>query len=150
MSENILVAIGIKGNINNLGLEKFNIKTENGHIVTNHKMETNIRNIYAIGDVTSPPWLAHKASHEGVIAAEVIAGIELSHELKNDVIPGCTYSNPQIASIGLTEKQAKEKNLKLTQVNLYGKVKIYIHYIKKLILHGNGINKYLMKQKKII
>ena len=61
-------------------------------------METNIKNIYAIGDVTAPPWLAHKASHEGIIAAEIIAGHELSHELKNDVIPGCTYSNPQIAS----------------------------------------------------
>ena len=103
----------MKGNITNLGIEKFSIKTENGHIVTNNKMETNIKNIYAIGDVTSPPWLAHKASHEGVIVAEIIAGHQENHELKKEVIPGCTYSNPQIASIGLTEKQAKQKDIKL-------------------------------------
>ena len=84
-----------------------------GHIVTNDKMETNIKNIYAIGDVTSPPWLAHKASHEGVIVAEIIAGHQKTHKLKKEVIPGCTYSNPQIASIGLTEKQAKQKDIKL-------------------------------------
>ena len=113
VSENVLVAIGVKGNISNLGIEKFSIKTENGHIVTNNKMETNIKNIYAIGDVTSPPWLAHKASHEGVIVAEIIAGHQENHELKKEVIPGCTYSNPQIASIGLTEKQAKQKDIKL-------------------------------------
>ena len=112
-SEKLLVAIGIIGNTENMGLEKAKIKMVNGHIVTNEKMCTNIPNIYAIGDVTNPPWLAHKASHEGIIAAEIIAGIKEVHKLDKTSIPACTYSYPQIASIGLNEKQAIEKGLKV-------------------------------------
>ena len=112
-SDKLLVAIGIIGNTKNMGLEKAEIKMANGHIVTNEKMCTNIPNIYAIGDVTNPPWLAHKASHEGIIAAEIIAGIKEVHKLDKTSIPACTYSYPQIASIGLNEKQASEKGLKV-------------------------------------
>ena len=112
-SDKLLVAIGIIGNTENMGLEKAKIKMVNGHIVTNEKMCTNIPNIYAIGDVTNPPWLAHKASHEGIIAAEIIAGIKEVHKLDKTSIPACTYSYPQIASIGLNEKQAIEKGLKV-------------------------------------
>ena len=112
-SDKLLVAIGIIGNTENMGLEKAEIKMVNGHIVTNEQMCTNIPNIYAIGDVTEPPWLAHKASHEGIIAAEIIAGIKEVHKLDKTSIPACTYSYPQIASIGLNEKQANEKGLKV-------------------------------------
>ena len=112
-SDKLLVAIGIIGNTENMGLEKAEIEMVNGHIVTNEKMCTNIPNIYAIGDVTNPPWLAHKASHEGIIAAEIIAGIKEVHKLDRTSIPACTYSYPQIASIGLNEKQASEKGLKV-------------------------------------
>ena len=112
-SEKLLLAIGITGNIENLGLEKFNIKIENGHIITDDKMRTNVKNIYAIGDVTQPPWLAHKASHEAIIASEVIAGLKNVHILDKSSIPSCTYSYPQIASIGLNEKQAKDNGLKI-------------------------------------
>jgi dihydrolipoamide dehydrogenase len=112
-SDKLLIAIGIIGNTKNMGLEKAEIKMTNGHIVTNDKMCTNISNIYAIGDVTDPPWLAHKASHEGIIAAETIAGIKGVHKLVKTSIPACTYSYPQIASIGLNEKQAREKGLKV-------------------------------------
>ena len=112
-SEKLLLAIGITGNIQNLGLEKSNIKIENGHIITDDKMRTNVKNIYAIGDVTQPPWLAHKASHEAIIASEVIAGLKNVHILDKSSIPSCTYSYPQIASIGLNEKQAKDNGLKI-------------------------------------
>ena len=112
-SDKLLIAIGIIGNTENMGLEKAEIEMVNGHIVTNEKMCTNIPNIYAIGDVTNPPWLAHKASHEGIIAAEIIAGIKEVHKLDKTSIPACTYSYPQIASIGLNEKQASEKGLKV-------------------------------------
>jgi len=112
-SDKLLVAIGVIGNTENMGLEKAEIEMVNGHIVTNEKMCTNIPNIYAIGDVTNPPWLAHKASHEGIIAAEIIAGIKEVHKLDKTSIPACTYSYPQIASIGLNEKQASEKGLKV-------------------------------------
>ena len=108
-----MVAIGVIGNTENMGLEKAEIEMVNGHIVTDEKMCTNIPNIYAIGDVTNPPWLAHKASHEGIIAAEIIAGIKEVHKLDKTSIPACTYSYPQIASIGLNEKQASEKGLKV-------------------------------------
>ena len=112
-SDKLLIAIGIIGNTENMGLEKAEIEMVNGHIVTNEKMCTNIPNIYAIGDVTNPPWLAHKASHEGIIAAEIIAGIKEVHKLDKTSIPACTYSYPQIASIGLNEKQAIKKGLKV-------------------------------------
>ncbi|MCC8415904.1 MAG: dihydrolipoyl dehydrogenase [Rickettsia endosymbiont of Gnoriste bilineata] len=106
-AETLLMAVGIVANTENLNLEKTNIKIEKGHIVTNQFMQTDEQGIYAIGDVTSPPWLAHKASHEGIIAVETIAGLK-THPIEKHNIPGCTYSSPQIASVGLTEEQAKK------------------------------------------
>ena len=102
-----IVAIGIVPNTENIGLETLGVKTERGHIVTDAACKTNVPGLYAIGDVTAPPWLAHKASHEGVIAAEVIAG-KHPHAMDVRNIPGCTYCHPQIASVGLTEAKAKE------------------------------------------
>ncbi|WP_341751781.1 MULTISPECIES: dihydrolipoyl dehydrogenase [unclassified Candidatus Tisiphia] len=106
-AEILLIAVGIVGNIEDLNLEKTNIKIDRGHIITNQFMQTSEEGIYAIGDVTSAPWLAHKASHEGIIAVETIAGLK-AHPIEKRNIPGCTYSSPQIASVGLTEEQAKK------------------------------------------
>jgi dihydrolipoamide dehydrogenase len=103
----VIVAIGILPNTENLGLEALGVKTERGHIVTDGTCKTNVDGLYAIGDVTAPPWLAHKASHEGVIAVEAIAGRH-PHAMDPRNIPGCTYCHPQIASVGLTEARAKE------------------------------------------
>ncbi|QGP78295.1 dihydrolipoyl dehydrogenase [Sphingobium sp. CAP-1] len=103
----VIVAIGIVPNTENIGLEELGIKTERGHIVTDPMCRTSVDGIWAIGDVTAPPWLAHKASHEGVIAAEAIAG-KHPHAMDVRNIPGCTYCHPQIASVGLTEAKAKE------------------------------------------
>ncbi|BBC99686.1 dihydrolipoyl dehydrogenase [Sphingobium sp. YG1] len=103
----VIVAIGIVPNTENIGLEELGIKTEGGHIVTDPTCKTNVDGIWAIGDVTAPPWLAHKASHEGVIVAEAIAG-KHPHAMDVRNIPGCTYCHPQIASVGLTEAKAKE------------------------------------------
>ena len=103
----VIVAIGIVPNTENIGLEDLGIKTERGHIVTDPMCRTSVDGIWAIGDVTAPPWLAHKASHEGVIAAEAIAG-KHPHAMDVRNIPGCTYCHPQIASVGLTEAKAKE------------------------------------------
>ncbi|MCC8417042.1 MAG: dihydrolipoyl dehydrogenase [Rickettsia endosymbiont of Bryobia graminum] len=106
-AETLLMAVGIVGNVENLNLEKTKIKIDKGHIITNQFMKTDEERIYAIGDVTSAPWLAHKASHEGIIAAETIAGLK-AHPINKNNIAGCTYSSPQIASVGLTEEQAKK------------------------------------------
>jgi len=103
----VIVAIGIVPNTENIGLEALGVKSERGHIVTDAACKTNIDGIYAIGDVTAPPWLAHKASHEGIIAVEAIAGLH-PHAMDVRNIPGCTYCHPQIASVGLTEAKAKE------------------------------------------
>ncbi len=102
-----IVAIGIVPNTENIGLEALGVKTTKGHIDTDAMCRTNVPGIWAIGDVTAPPWLAHKAMHESVIAVEAIAG---NHPHAMDVrnIPGCTYCRPQIASVGLTEAKAKE------------------------------------------
>jgi dihydrolipoamide dehydrogenase len=105
MADRIIMAVGIVPNTENLGLEKTKITIEKGHIVTNDFLETAEKGIYAIGDVVKGPWLAHKASHEAVIAAEKIAGIK-SKALNRNNIPGCTYSMPQIASVGMTEEAA--------------------------------------------
>ncbi len=102
----VIVAVGIVPNTENIGLEALGIKTTKGHIDTDAMCRTNIPGIWAIGDVTAPPWLAHKASHEGVIAAEAIAGGH-PHAMNPLNIPGCTYCHPQIASVGLTEAKAK-------------------------------------------
>jgi len=103
----VIVAIGILPNTENIGLEELGVKTDRGHIVTDGTCKTNVDGLYAIGDVTQPPWLAHKASHEGVIAVEAIAG-KHPHAMDPRNIPGCTYCHPQIASVGLTEAKAKE------------------------------------------
>jgi dihydrolipoamide dehydrogenase len=104
-ADRVIMAVGIVPNTENLGLEKTKIILEKGHIVTNEFLETAEKGTYAIGDVVKGPWLAHKASHEAIIAAERIAGKE-SKALNRDNIPGCTYSMPQIASIGMTEEGA--------------------------------------------
>ena len=105
-----ILAVGIVGNIENLNLEGVNIKVSNGSILVDEFCRTNVDNIYAIGDVASPPWLAHKASHEGISVAEQVAGLEV-HPIKKDRIPACTYCDPEVASIGLTEKEAVERNI---------------------------------------
>ena len=101
-----IVAVGITGNIENLGLETLGVKTDRGHIVTDGYGKTNVAGLYAIGDVTGAPWLAHKASHEGIICVEAIAG-QKPHAMIKERIAGCTYSHPQVASVGLTEAKAK-------------------------------------------
>ncbi|MAM93436.1 dihydrolipoyl dehydrogenase [Parvibaculum sp.] len=107
-AEKIISAVGIVGNVENIGLEKAGVKVEKTHVVVNEWMETGVKGIYAIGDLAGPPWLAHKASHEGILAAERIAGEKNIHPINTRLIPGCTYSTPQIASVGLTEAKAKE------------------------------------------
>ena len=102
----VIVAVGIVPNTENIGLETLGIKTTKGHIDTDSMCRTNVPGIWAIGDVTAPPWLAHKASHEGVIAAEAIAGGH-PHAMDPLNIPGCTYCHPQVASVGLTEAKAR-------------------------------------------
>lgn len=101
-----IVAVGITGNVENLGLEALGVKVEKGHVVTDGHGKTNVAGLYAIGDVTGAPWLAHKASHEGIVCIEAIAGLKPQAMIK-ERIPGCTYSHPQVASVGLTEAKAK-------------------------------------------
>ena len=108
----VLVAVGVTGNTSNLGLEKTGIETNNGFINKNTFLQTNVKNIYAIGDVSGPPLLAHVASAEGIIAVEHICGLDVS-EMRYDNIPACTYCEPEVASVGLTELQAKEKGYKI-------------------------------------
>ncbi|MGH6949840.1 MAG: dihydrolipoyl dehydrogenase [Vitreimonas sp.] len=101
-----IVAVGITGNVENIGLEALGVKAEKGHILTDGYGRTNVAGLYAIGDVTGAPWLAHKASHEGIVCIEAIAG-QKPHPMIKERIPGCTYSHPQVASVGLTEAKAK-------------------------------------------
>ena len=105
--ERVISAVGVVGNIENLGLEKLGVKTDRGCIVIDGYGKTNIPGIYAIGDVAGPPMLAHKAEHEGVVCIEAIKGLH-PHPMDKLLIPGCTYCNPQVASVGLTEAKAKE------------------------------------------
>ena len=105
--ERVISAVGVVGNIENLGLEKLGVKTERGCIVTDQYSKTNVPGIYAIGDVAGPPMLAHKAEHEGVVCIETIKGLH-PHPMNKSMIPGCTYCTPQIASVGLTEQAAKD------------------------------------------
>ena len=108
--DQVLSAVGVVGNTEDMGLEQVGVSTERGHIVTDEFGRTSVQGIYAIGDVAGPPWLAHKASHEGIICVEKIAGKKV-HMLDKDNIPGCTYCQPQIASVGYTEARAREENL---------------------------------------
>jgi len=105
--ERVILAIGIAGNVENLGLEEIGAKVDRGHIVNDGFGRTNVPGLYAIGDVAGPPWLAHKASHEGIVCVEKIAGQDV-HAFDKSNIPGCTYCNPQVASVGLTEAKAKD------------------------------------------
>ncbi|MGW5956450.1 dihydrolipoyl dehydrogenase [Methylorubrum thiocyanatum] len=106
-AEKLISAVGVVGNIENLGLEKLGVKIERGIVVTDGLGRTNVPGVYAIGDVAGPPMLAHKAEHEGVICIETIKGLH-THPMDKGKIPGCTYCHPQIASVGLTEGKAKE------------------------------------------
>ncbi len=106
-----IVAVGISANIEDMGLEALKLKIDRGHVVTDSDGATNVPGLYAIGDVAGPPWLAHKASHEGVHCVETIAGLKPDN--LNAPVPGCTYSTPQIASVGLTEAQARDKGLEV-------------------------------------
>jgi dihydrolipoamide dehydrogenase len=110
--ERVIAAVGVIGNIENLGLEKLGVKTERGTIVIDGYCKTNVPGIYAIGDVAGPPMLAHKAEHEGVICVEAIKGLKV-HPMNKNMIPGCTYCTPQVASVGITEQAAKEKKLEV-------------------------------------
>jgi dihydrolipoamide dehydrogenase len=105
--DRVILAVGIVGNVENIGLENTKVKTEKSHILVNEWLETDEPGVYAIGDVVGAPWLAHKASHEGVICVEHIAGIQEAHPINVNNIPGCTYSHPQVASVGLSEAKAK-------------------------------------------
>ncbi len=107
-AERVVLAVGIAGNVENIGLEKTKVRAEKGHILVDEWLRTDEPGVYAIGDVVGPPWLAHKAMHEGVICVERIAGLGTAHPLDIRNIPGCTYCRPQVASVGLSERKAKE------------------------------------------
>lgn len=111
--EKVISAVGIVPNVEDIGLEKTKIKQDRGHIISDEWLETHEKGVYAIGDVAGAPWLAHKASHEGVICVERIAGLNSVHPMKKENIPGCTYCHPQVASVGLTEAKAKEAGHKI-------------------------------------
>jgi dihydrolipoamide dehydrogenase len=108
--EQVISAVGVVGNIENLGLEKLGVKTERGIITVDQYNRTSVPGIYAIGDVSGAPMLAHKAEHEGVVCVEAIKGLK-PHPMDKQLIPGCTYCAPQIASVGLTEQAAKDKKI---------------------------------------
>ena len=111
--DRVILAVGIVGNVEDLGLEGTNVKVENTHIVTDQWCQTGEAGVYAVGDITGPPWLAHKASHEGVICVEKIAGEKDVCALDIARIPSCTYCRPQVASVGLTEQAAKDAGYKI-------------------------------------
>jgi dihydrolipoamide dehydrogenase len=111
--DRVILAIGIVGNVENIGLEQAGIRVEKTHVVVDEWGATRVAGIYAIGDVVGPPWLAHKAMHEGVIVAERIAGVKGVHPLDVSKVPGCTYCWPQVASVGMTEAQAKAAGRKV-------------------------------------
>jgi dihydrolipoamide dehydrogenase len=104
--DTVISAVGIVGNVENLGLEALGVKIDRTHVVTDEFCRTGVEGLYAIGDIAGAPWLAHKASHEGVMVAELIAG-KHPHPIKPNSIAGCTYCHPQVASVGLTEEKAK-------------------------------------------
>ena len=110
--DTVISAVGIVGNVENLGLEALGVKIDRTHVVTDEFCRTGVEGLYAIGDIAGAPWLAHKASHEGVMVAELIAG-KHPHPIKPNSIAGCTYCHPQIASVGLTEAKAKEAGFQI-------------------------------------
>ena len=110
--DTVISAVGIVGNVENLGLEALGVKSDRTHVVVDQYCRTGVDGLYAIGDIAGAPWLAHKASHEGVMVAEHIAGHHV-HPIKPNSIAGCTYCHPQVASVGLTEEKAKEAGLNI-------------------------------------
>ncbi len=110
--DTVISAVGIVGNVENLGLESLGVKIDRTHVVTDEFCRTGVEGLYAIGDIAGAPWLAHKASHEGVMVAELIAG-KHPHPIKPNSIAGCTYCHPQVASVGLTEAKAKEAGFEI-------------------------------------
>jgi len=106
--ERVILAVGIVGNVEDIGLENTGVAVDKTHVVVDEWLRTGERGVYAIGDLVGPPWLAHKASHEGVVCVERIAGVNDVHPLDVRNIPACTYCRPQVASVGLTEKAARE------------------------------------------
>ena len=110
--DTVISAVGIVGNTEGLGLEGLGVKIDRTHVVTDAYCRTEVEGLYAIGDLAGPPWLAHKASHEGVMVAEMIAGKHV-HPVKPESIAGCTYCHPQVASVGMTEASAKETGRKI-------------------------------------
>ena len=111
--DRVVMAVGVVGNIENLGLENTKVKTDRGQIIADGYGATGEPGVYAIGDVAGAPWLAHKASHEGIICVEKLAGMNDVHPIDKSNVPGCTYCMPQIASVGLTEAKAKEQGYKV-------------------------------------
>ncbi|HKX65440.1 MAG TPA: dihydrolipoyl dehydrogenase, partial [Rhizomicrobium sp.] len=111
--DRVILAMGIVGNVENLGLEAAGIKVDRTHVVAGKYGETGVDGVWAIGDLVGAPWLAHKAMHEGVIVAEKIAGVKGVHPLNTANVPGCTYCWPQVASVGLTEAKANETGRKI-------------------------------------
>jgi len=111
--DRVILAVGIVGNVENIGLEQAGVKVEKTHVVADRWGATGVPGIWAIGDLVGPPWLAHKGMHEGVIVAERIAGVKGTHPLDTSKVPGCTYCTPQVASVGLTEAKAKASGRKV-------------------------------------
>lgn len=112
-ADKVIMAVGITGNSEGLGLEGTKVELDRGHIKTDAMMRTAEPGLYAIGDITGAPWLAHKASHEGILCVEAIAGQKHLHTMQADMVPGCTYCRPQIASVGLSEAAARAKGYKI-------------------------------------
>lgn len=110
--DTVISAVGIVGNVENLGLEALGVKIDRTHVVTDEFCRTGVDGLYAIGDIAGAPWLAHKASHEGVMVADLIGG-KHAHPVKPETIAGCTYCHPQVASVGYTEAKAKELGYKI-------------------------------------
>jgi len=111
--DNIVLAVGIVGNVEDIGIDGTKIEVEKTHIKVDEWQRTGEPGVYAIGDVVGPPWLAHKASHEGVLCVEKIAGLNDVHPLDTNKVPGCTYCRPQVASVGMTEQEAKDAGRKI-------------------------------------
>jgi len=111
--DTVISAVGIVGNVEGLGLEELGVKIDRTHVVTDEYCRTGVDGLYAIGDIAGAPWLAHKASHEGTMVAELIAGKNKVHPVKPETIAGCTYCHPQVASVGFTEAKAKELGYKI-------------------------------------
>lgn len=112
-ADRVILAIGIVGNVEGLGLEALGVRIERSHVLVDARGATGVKGLYAIGDLTGGPWLAHKAMHEGVAAVEAMAGAPEAHPFETWNIPGCTYSHPQVASVGLTEEAARAKGRKI-------------------------------------